>query len=108
MFASLDVQQLLAQLRGPQVTGIYPLLPDDSCRLLAIDLDGDSWRADAKLLIDARRSLDVEPTVERSWSGNGAHVWVFFADRVPAVDARRLGFAILTGAGSSSNTLLRC
>jgi superfamily II DNA or RNA helicase len=97
-FASLDLQQLLAHLRGQQVIGIYPLLADDSCRLLAIDLDGDSWRADAKLLIDVCKSLGVEPAVERSRSGNGAHVWFFFTDPVPAADARRLGFAILTGA----------
>ena len=97
-FVSLDVQQLLAHLRGQQVIGIYPLLADDSCRLLAIDLDGDSWRADVKLLIDVCRSLGVEPAVERSRSGNGAHVWFFFTDPVSAGNARRLGFAILTGA----------
>jgi superfamily II DNA or RNA helicase len=97
-FVALDAQQLLAHLRGQQVIGIYPLLVDDSCRLLAIDLDGDSWRADTKLLVDVCRSLGVEPAVERSRSGNGAHVWFFFTDPVPAADARRLGFAILTGA----------
>ena len=97
-FASLDVQQLLEHLRGQQVVGLYPLLADDSCRLLAIDLDGDTWRADTKLLADVCQSLGVEPAVERSRSGNGAHVWFFFTDPVPAADARRLGFAILTGA----------
>ena len=96
-FASLDVQQLLAHLRGQQVIGLYPLLADDSCRLLAIDLDGDSWRVDTKLLADVCQSLGVEPAVEvsvRQWRPRV----VFFTDPVPAADARRLGFAILTGA----------
>ena len=97
-FVAPNVQQFLAHLRGQQVIGIYPLLADDSCRLLAIDLDGDCWRADTKLLIDVCRWLGVGPAVERSRSGNGAHVWFFFSDPVPAADARRLGFAILTSA----------
>ena len=97
-FASLDLRQLLSHLRGQQVIGLYRLLADDACRLLAIDLDGDSWRADTKLLVDVCRSLGVEPAVERSRSGNGAHVWFFFTDPVPAADARRLGFAIPAGA----------
>jgi hypothetical protein len=58
----------------------------------------DSWRADTQLLVDVCQSFGVEPAVERSRSGNGAHVWFFFTDPVPAADARRLGFAILTGA----------
>jgi hypothetical protein len=97
-FVLLDLEQLLAHLRGQQVVGIYPLLADDTTRLLAIDLDGDTWRADAKLLFDVCRSVGVEPAVERSRSGNGAHVWFFFTEPVPAADARRLGFAILTSA----------
>ena len=78
------------------VVGIYPLLPGDTCRLLAIDLDGASWRTDARAIRETCRSLGLEPTIERSRSGNGAHMWVFFANSVAAADARRLGFYILT------------
>jgi superfamily II DNA or RNA helicase len=104
-FLPLDVHQLLAHLRGHQVVGIYPLLADDSCRLLAIDLDGGSWRADANVLLEECRALAIEPAVERSRSGDGAHVWFFFTDPVPAADARRLGFAILTGAMARGATV---
>ena len=92
----VDDRQLLAHLQGRQVIGIYPLLPDDRCWLLAIDLDGGSWRADVEALARTCRSLGLQPAIERSRSGNGAHIWFFFTDPVPAAEARRLGFTILT------------
>lgn len=107
-FVSLGDRELLAHLQGRAVVGIYPLFSDDTCRLLAIDLDGTSWRADARAIRETCRSLDLEPAIERSRSGNGGHVWLFFTHSVAAADARRLGFYILTetigpqrlGAGS--------
>ena len=45
---SSTTDQLLAHLQGREVIGIYPLLPDDRCWLLAIDLDRGSWRADVE------------------------------------------------------------
>jgi TOTE conflict system, Archaeo-Eukaryotic Primase domain len=78
-------------LQGRHVVGIYLLLADDTCWLLAIDLDGDSWREDVRALRQAARELGLEPAVERSRSGGGAHLWLFF-DR-PAADARAHGDA---------------
>ena len=95
-FVGLDDRQLLAHLQGRQVIGIYPLLSDDCCWLLAIDLDRGSWRADVQALARTCRSLGLHPAIERSRSGNGAHIWFFFTDPVPAAEARRLGFTILT------------
>ena len=95
-FVPCDDGELLAHLQGRQVVGIYPLLPDDSCRLLAIDLDRSSWRADVHALTQTCSSLGLHPAVERSRSGNGAHIWFFFTSAVPAAEARRLGFLILT------------
>jgi superfamily II DNA or RNA helicase len=97
-FVALDDRQVLAHLQGRHVIGIYPLLPDDRCRLLAIDLDRGSWRADVQALTRTCLSLGVHPTIERSRSGNGAHIWFFFSEPVPAAEARRLGFTILTAA----------
>jgi len=97
-FITFDDRQLLAHLQGREVIGIYPLLPDDRCWLLAIDLDRGSWRADVEALTRTSRSLGLQPAIERSRSGNGAHVWFFFTVPVPAADARRLGFTILTAA----------
>jgi hypothetical protein len=92
---ALDDRQLLAHLQGRQVIGIYPLLPDDRCRLLAIDLDRGSWREDVQALARTCHSLGLHPAIERSRSGNGPHIWFFFTDPVPAAEARRLGFTIL-------------
>ncbi len=64
--------ELLGHLQGRHVMGVYPLLADDTCRLLAIDLDERSWRADVVALRGACRELDLTPAVERSRSGEGA------------------------------------
>jgi superfamily II DNA or RNA helicase len=78
------------------VAGVYPLLFDDTCRFLAVDFDGDNWSSDALAFLTTCRGLDVPAALERSRSGNGGHVWLFFADAVPAADARRLGTMLLT------------
>ena len=91
---------------GPAGDGcVYPLLVDDSCWLLAIDLDGGSWRTDVAALREACSELDVLPAVERSRSGNGAHVWFFFSAAVPAALARRFGLMLLTDAMGRCSTL---
>jgi superfamily II DNA or RNA helicase len=61
-----------------------------------MDLDDDEWRADALAVAQSCDELDIPAAVEISRSGNGAHVWIFFADRVPAIEARRLGTAIVS------------
>jgi hypothetical protein len=74
-------RELLAHLQGRHVMGVYPLLADDTCWLLAIDLDGSSWRGDVAALRETCCELGVVPAVERSRSGEGAHVWFFFNHR---------------------------
>jgi superfamily II DNA or RNA helicase len=78
------------------VAGVYPLLPDDSCWFLAADFDRDSWAADALAVIDTCHARDIAAALERSRSGNGAHVWIFFSEPIPARIARQLGASILT------------
>ena len=85
--------------------GVYPLLADDTCWLLAIDLDGGSWRTDVAALREACGELGVLPAVERSRSGDGAHVWFFFSAPVPAALARRFGMMLLTDAMGRCSTL---
>jgi len=97
--------ELLAHLQGRQVMGVYPLLPDDRCWLLAIDLDGGSWRRDVEALRDACAEFGVTPAVERSRSGEGAHLWFFFTAPISAALARRFGTVLLTDAMARSPTL---
>lgn len=85
-------------LTGKQTIGIYPLLPDETCRFLAADFDKQSWMADAAAFAEACRRFGVPVAVERSRSGNGAHAWMFFDRPVRALDARKLGCGLLTRA----------
>ena len=80
----------------PFVSGVYPLLQDETCRFLAIDFDKAGWREDAAAFFETCRRLELAAAVERSRSGRGAHVWFFFEDAVPAALARRLGSHVLT------------
>lgn len=81
---------------GDYVAGVYPLLPDESCRFLTADFDKASWAEDALAMMETCRLRGVPAGLERSRSGNGGHVWIFFADAVPARTARALGASLLT------------
>ena len=78
------------------VMGIYPMLQDETCFLLAVDFDKEGWREDAKAFWETCRHLNIPAAVERSRSGNGAHIWIFFEQAIPASLARKLGSHILT------------
>jgi hypothetical protein len=104
-FVAPTERELLAHLQGRQVMGVYPLLADDTCWLLAFDLDGRSWGTDVAAVREACRELEVVPAVERSRSGDGAHVWFFFTAPVGATLARRFGLMLLTATMARSSTL---
>ena len=78
------------------VAGVYPLLPDDTVWFLAADFDKEQWAADALAYVETCRLHGISAALERSRSGNGGHVWIFFAEPVPARDARQLGALLLT------------
>jgi superfamily II DNA or RNA helicase/very-short-patch-repair endonuclease len=78
------------------VAGIYPMLTDETCFFLAADFDKASWQEDARAFLDTCRFMGVPAVLERSRSGNGGHVWLFFAEAVPAALARKLGTYLLT------------
>ena len=92
----LTDQVLHEQLNGEKTIGIYPLLPDGTCTFLAVDFDGNQWRQDVKLFAGTCEKLNVSFHIERSRSGNGAHVWIFFTSYVMASAARKLGMYLLS------------
>jgi superfamily II DNA or RNA helicase len=81
---------------GDFIVGVYPLLPDETCWFLAADFDKASWATDASAMIDTCHTKGVPAALERSRSGNGGHVWIFFSEPIPARTARQLGAAIVT------------
>jgi hypothetical protein len=82
--------------RQPFVAGVYPLLLDEACYLLAADFDKASWQDDAAAFVRTCRRLELDAALERSRSVQGGHVWIFFEQAIPAALARRLGSHLLT------------
>ncbi|MDR2477893.1 MAG: DEAD/DEAH box helicase [Treponema sp.] len=80
----------------PFAMGVYPLLQDETCHFLAIDFDKQSWHEDVKAFMESCLIAEVPVVLERSRSGNGAHVWIFFEKAVPAAKARKLGSLLMT------------
>ena len=89
-------QTIFNHLAGKHTIGVYPLLEDETCWFLAVDFDKKEWQFDIAAFHETCRTYRIPAVIERSRSGNGGHVWIFFKDRVPAVLARKLGFALLT------------
>ena len=81
---------------GDFVAGVYPLLPGDTCWFLTADFDKASWAEDANALLETCRAKGVPAALERSRSGNGGHVWIFFSEPVSARLARQLGSVLIT------------
>ena len=76
--------------------GVYPMLCDETCHYLAADFDKENWQEDAGAFVDSCRRLSLPAALERSRSGNGGHVWLFFEKAVSASLARKLGSHLLT------------
>ena len=83
---------------GRDVIGIYPMLPDDTCRFLCADFDDAEFEEDVAAYRSVCEELNLSVSIERSRSGNGAHAWLFFEEAVPADLARKMGTIILTKA----------
>ena len=104
-FIALSDNVIASHLRGADpsrsssadfVAGVYPLQVDETCWFLAVDFDGDDWSIDALAYMETCRLSAVPAALERSRSGKGGHVWVFFSQPIPARDARQLGATLLT------------
>lgn len=104
-------------INGNDVVAIYPMLENNLCQLLVFDFDNhtkgaeqndyaninDSWKEEINALRCICRNLKIDVVVERSRSGQGAHLWIFFKEMIPARLARRFGFALLEKGAESVN-----
>ncbi len=87
---------VLDHLQGRHTIGVYPFLPDGTCWFLAVDFDEANWRDDAGAFLETCARNRLPAAAERSRSGNGAHVWLFFSAPVSVINARKLGCFLLT------------
>jgi len=83
-------------LVGQKVVGVYPLLTNETCWSLAADFDKVGWKEDSVSFLETCRAAGVPAYLERSRSGKGGHVWIFFEEAISAGLARKMGCALLT------------
>lgn len=95
-FLPLTDAVIRGHLSGKLTAGVYPLLKDETCWFLAADFDKTTWQDDASAFLQTCSQTDIPAYLERSRSGGGAHVWIFFDQAVTASLARKLGVAMLT------------
>ena len=93
---SLTDEAIQDHLTGKQTIGVYPLLQDETCYFLAADFDKEGWQKDATAFLKTCADCNIPATLERSRSGKGGHVWIFFEQAIPSVLARKMGTALLT------------
>src|SRR3990167_222432 len=88
--------------RRDYTMGVYPMLKDETCWFLSVDFDKEHWKRDASAYLETCRIRNVPASLERSRSGNGGHIWIFFSKPISTSEARKMGAALLT------ETMERC
>ncbi|MEC0170977.1 TOTE conflict system archaeo-eukaryotic primase domain-containing protein [Paenibacillus graminis] len=97
-FMPLTSEVLSAHLdaRQDRTVGIYPMLPDETCWFLAMDFDKHDWKQDVTAVIELCKSHEIPALLERSRSGNGGHIWIFFSQNIETATARKFGMTLLS------------
>jgi len=101
--APLTPQALKNHLLGKETVGIYPLLKKNNSWFLAADFDRENWMEESRRFIHLCKQNKLPAYLERSRSGNGGHVWLFFQEPYPAWKSRKIAFHLLREAGILSD-----
>lgn len=121
-YSKLGIAQIIEHLKGEKedgsdVIGVYPLLPDDTCRFIVFDFDNhekgaeendfankdNEWKEEVDAVRTICKEQGLDALAERSRSGRGAHLWIFFTERISAALAIRFGFALLDKGAETVN-----
>ncbi len=98
-YLQLTDHQLSKHFQGEQLIGIYPLLPDNTSWFIAADFDKENWKEECRAFINSCRDKGIPAYLERSRSGKGGHVWLFFDQPYPAVKSRKIAITLLEQSG---------
>ena len=98
-YLPLSDAQILKHLNGEQLVGVYPLLQDDTSCFIAADFDEKNWVTDSQKFVECCRQKNITAHLERSRSGKGGHVWIFFDRPYPAIKSRKIIMSLLTESG---------
>lgn len=91
--------------QSQKIVGIYPLLTNNTCHFLAIDFDDDLWFDNLLSVYRSANKYNIPSIMERSQSGNGGHLWIFFEKAISATLARELGDFLINDAMNSNKKL---
>lgn len=101
-YLPLSEKEIQKHLNGIQQVGIYPLLTDNMTWFLVADFDNAHWQKEAVGFLNVCKQKNIPAYLERSRSGNGGHVWIFFDKCYPAVKSRKIFISILEQSGAFS------
>ena len=98
-YLPLSDKEIEKHLRGEQLVGIYPLLPDNTSWFIAADFDDDNWLEECKTFLNVCHENEIPAYLERSRSGQGGHIWIFFEQAYPAIRSRKIILSLLEKSG---------
>jgi len=98
-YLPLSDKEIEKHLKGEQLVGIYPLLHENTSWFIAADFDDDNWLEECKTFLKVCHENEIPAYLERSRSGQGGHIWIFFEQPYPAIRSRKIILSLLEKSG---------